>query len=165
MNDLLQYVDFDIIDESFDSNYLGSKFENYKKLGAKQKGAVSERLLTSILIGLGHNVTDPLNTDHDRIVDGIKTEMKTATIIKDTLDKLSFLQIRPAQDVDTYLMTAVLPNDIESYWVEKKTILDLIEKGEIKPQHGGKAGNSGTFCWYPTLTNLKKVGKKVGSSI
>jgi len=91
--------------------------------------------------------------------------MKTATLIKDTKEKLSFLQIRPNQDLDKYLMTVILPNDIESYWIEKSKILELIEEGRVYPQHGGKNGNSGTYCWYPSLTELRLVGKKVSELV
>lgn len=165
MKQLIDLVDFSIIDESFDPRYEGSKFENYKKLGAKQKGAVSERMLSTILEGLGYKVESSLNSDHDRIVNGVKVEMKTATLIKDTEEKLSFLQIRPDQDLERYLMTAILPNSLEMYWIEKDKILELIEKGRVYPQHGGKKGNSGTYCWYPSLTELRSVGKKVSEIV
>ena len=165
MKQLVDLVDFSIIDNSFDPRYEGSKFENYKKLGAKQKGAVSERMLSTVLEGLGHKVESSLNSDHDRLVDGVKVEMKTATLVKNTEEKLSFLQIRPNQDLDKYLMTVILPNDIESYWIEKSKILELIETGRVYPQHGGKNGNSGTYCWYPSLTELRSVGKKVSELV
>lgn len=165
MKELIDLVDFSLISESFDPRYEGSKFEDYKKLGAKQKGAVSEKMLSVILAALGYKVESPLNSDHDRIVNGEKIEMKTATLVKDTEEKLSFLQIRPDQDLERYLMTAILPNSLEMYWIEKEKILELIEEGSVRPQHGGKRGNSGTYCWYPSLTELRLVGKKVSEIV
>ena len=157
---MIDLVDFSLIDNSFDERYEGSRFENYKKLGAKQKGAVSERILSDVLSQLGHVVESPLSSDHDRIIDGVKIEMKSSTLNKGT-DKFSFLQIRPNQDVDKYMFSTFLPNDLRIFVMDKSKVLELIEENIIKPQHGGNKGNSGTFCYYPTLEKLEELATEI----
>ena len=157
---MINLVNFEMIESNFDARYEGSKFESYKKLGAKQKGAVSERILTDVLTQMDFDVQMPINSDHDRIIDGVKVEMKCSTLNKGT-EKFSFLQIRPNQDNEQYMFGLFFPNNLRVFTLDKATIKELIGTNEIKPQHGGNNGNSGTFCWYPTIDRLEQVAQEI----
>ena len=157
---LVEHIDFSILEDKVDERYVGSKFETYKTLAPKQKGAVSERMVSQILEAIGHDVQPPENTDHDRIVNGKKVEIKAATLIKNS-NTFSFLQIRPNQDVDYYILATILPNNIRLFKMEKETVFGLIKAGRIKPQHGGAKANSGTYCYYPTPVELSAQTKEI----
>ena len=51
-------------------------FSNYHMISNKHKGKAGEYYTQKILEKLGHTVTLPTNSDHDRIVGGVKTEIK-----------------------------------------------------------------------------------------
>ena len=88
------------------------------------------------------------------VIDGLDTEIKGSMITKGSDDKFSFLQIRPKQSYDQVLFLAIGFDRIELYTMTKAEVLDAIEAGIFKPQHGGKKGNSGTYCYNGTMENL-----------
>ena len=100
------------------------------------------------------SVTPPSSTEYDRVIDGLDTEIKGSMITKGSDDKFSFLQIRPKQSYDQVLFLAIGFDRIELYTMTKAEVLDAIEAGIFKPQHGGKKGNSGTYCYNGTMENL-----------
>ena len=51
-------------------------FEGYVFMSNKNKGSFGERLLELIWLKEGHKVEPPTNTGHDRIVNGVKREIK-----------------------------------------------------------------------------------------
>ena len=87
------------------------------------------------------------------MVDGHKYEIKGSTITKDSSDCFSFLQIRPAQDYDFMILeTFWFDGCVKYHKLDKQQIGSLISAGIFKPQHGGRKGNSGTFCYNGDLT-------------
>tara|TARA_Y100000296_G_scaffold64456_1_gene75667 strand:- start:393 stop:788 length:396 start_codon:yes stop_codon:yes gene_type:complete len=120
----------------------------------KQAGSRYEKIVESIFTKMDMNVDPPLNTDHDRIVDGEKIEIKGSMITKGTDDEFSFLQIRPKQEYDTVVFLAVYFQEMHLYEMSKADVKMKIKEGVFKPQHGGKKGDSGTFCYNGTMEAL-----------
>ena len=175
---LVDKVNFELISENTNSPYNGSKFEAYKKLGAKRKGKVSEALLSDLLTKMGHKVEMPTHSNHDRIIDGKEMELKTSTLNAPKFEVFSFLQLRPLQKVDGYLFTCILPNDIRIFEASKDVVLDLIDNYTMRPQQGGglkgmskeefkalsideKLAHNDTYLWYATLEELEANCKEI----
>jgi hypothetical protein len=146
---LLEDVDIDI-------RWTSGPFMGLKLLPPKAKGKRFEQISHSVFEQRGMLVEKPETSDHDRIVNSEKFEIKGSTITKGTDGMFSFLQIRPAQDYQ-YLVLAAFHFDgtIKYYKMSKSTILEFIAARIFKPQHGGNAGNSGTFCYNGTLEPFK----------
>ena len=76
-------------------------------------------------------------------------------------DRFSFLQIRPNQEYDATFFVMLYPNEISILKMSKEQILSNIDAGHFKPQHGGKTGNSGTYCYYGEKKSLLMLGATV----
>lgn len=61
--------------------WAGTPLESYYLAPAKSKGSKGEEIVSHILTYLGYQVKPRQNTGHDRIVNGVKTEIKFATAI------------------------------------------------------------------------------------
>src|SRR5210317_2202190 len=107
----------DIIDpvlleeEPEDIRYINSPFRHLKKLPPKQKGMRYEQITEDVLKKLGYRVDKATTTDYDRLVDGLRVEMKGSCLGKNT-DNFSFLQIRPDQKYDSVMFTMLYPDRI-----------------------------------------------------
>lgn len=144
-------------DEPEDPRYVDSPFRKLKKLHAKQKGSRYEKISEQVLVGLGKTVLPPTNTDHDRIVDNVKVEIKGSTLNKNS-DNFSFLQIRPDQDYDVMYFCMFYPYKFVIMSMTKDIIIQNIENGNFSKQHGGKKAESRTFCYYGNKITLKEIG-------
>lgn len=139
----------DILNEHEDDYYLGSVFQPLKQLSSKKKGKYFEKIFEEYCISKGKKVEKPKNSDHDRIVDGLKVEIK-GSFMWDNGTHFRWQQIRPAQDYDLMVFVAVYHSSIVFLYADKDTVKKYVEvqndKGEwIHNQHGGKRTNSGTF--------------------
>lgn len=70
-NELKSYIEDNNIDL-----WEGTPFEGYVFMSNKAKGSLGERLLENIWTKNGDTVVPPTNTGHDRIVNGVKREIK-----------------------------------------------------------------------------------------
>lgn len=139
-----------------DPRWAQGPFMGIKLMPAKAKGKRFEQIAEAILKRHGHSVDKPTNSDHDRIVDGEKFEIKGSTITKDTDDVFSFLQIRPSQDYDVLVLeTFHFDGTIEFYRIPKSEIQSLIDTSVLKKQHGGNKANSGTYCYNGNMIPFK----------
>ena len=143
--------------EAEDPRYVNSPFRNLKPLHAKQKGKRFEMIVADVYKKLGHGVRKAENTDHDRIVDGYKNEIKGATLVKGK-QIFSFLQIRPDQDYEKMTFAMFYPDDLVMMEMNKAQIKKCIADGIFKKQHGGNKANSGTFCYYGNKETLTELG-------
>lgn len=158
MTNLINHVDPKLLTEGTeDARYVDSPFRYLKQLHAKQKGKRYEEITESVLKRIGYKVSKPESTDYDRIVDGEKVEIKGSTLNKGT-DNFSFLQIRPNQDYDLMYFSMFYPNEFVIMAMTKEQIKENIDKKVFKNQHGGKKGNSGTYCYYGNRETLETIG-------
>ena len=137
-----------------DPRWEDSPFFKLKCMKAKQAGSRYEKIVENIYINAGRDVAAPTSTEYDRIIDGLDTEIKGSMITKGSDNKFSFLQIRPKQSYDQVLFLAIGFETITLYTMTKAEVLEAIEAGIFKPQHGGKKGNSGTYCYNGTMEAL-----------
>ena len=155
IEDYAWLVDEDLITaDIMDPRWEESPFFKLKCMKAKQAGSRYEKIVENIYTNAGVNVEPPESTEYDRFIDGKRTEIKGSMITKGSDDKFSFLQIRPKQSYDQVLFLTISFERIELYTMTKDEVLDAIEAGIFKPQHGGKKGNSGTYCYNGTMKNL-----------
>lgn len=143
-----------------DLRYEESPFKHLKKLHAKQAGKRYEQITDNVLTRLGHQVSKALSTEYDRIVDTFRCEFKGSMLNKGT-NHFSFLQIRPNQSYDAIIFTMIYPEEIVIMMMTKDIVLKNIENGIFKNQHGGKAGNSGTYTCYSNKEGLLAMGASI----
>lgn len=143
--------------EEEDPRYLDSPFRYLKQLHAKQKGQRYEQITESVIRKLGYTVSKPVNTDHDRIVNGEKVEIKGSTLNKRTAH-FSFLQIRPDQDYDRIYFVMFYPQEMVILEMTKAKVLENIQQGHFKKQHGGNRADSGTYLYYGNRESLLSLG-------
>jgi hypothetical protein len=138
-----------IIEDTCKDPYRGSPLMAMKSLSSKKKGKFFEKIYEEYASEQGKKVSGPGNSDHDRIVDGRKKEIK-GSFLWGTGTHFRWQQIRPEQDYEDIVFIAAYPDRIEFYEADKQTVASFVqqrnEKGEwIYNQHGGKKVNSGTF--------------------
>ena len=139
----------DLLDTVSTDPYSNSKFKILKDLSSKKKGKYFERLYTEFKLSQGVSVSKPSNSNHDRIVDGKKVEIKGSFLWGDS-NSFRWQQIRTNQDYDIVVFIAVYPDEIKFYQADKETVCSHLEVQDsqgnwIHNQHGGKTTNSGCF--------------------
>jgi len=140
-----------------DSRWYDGPFHYLKKLPPKAKGTRFELIAHAILKYNNCDVQPALSTNHDRIIDGFKCEIKGSTITKDTSDCFSFLQIRPDQDYHFLILeTFWFDGTIKFFRINKNDLLLMIDKKIFSKQHGGNKAQSGTFCYNGNMTPFEK---------
>ena len=153
----------DIMDDSLletikkDVRYENSKFKNLRYLPPRTKGSIFEKIGKDLFHKLGYSLKRPVSTDHDIIVNGQKVEIKGSTLVMNK-NVFSFLQIRPDQDYEKIVFILAYPKELKMVEMDKKNILNNIENGIFRKQHGGKKSNSGTFCYYGNYETLLSIG-------
>lgn len=153
----------ELIDEQFlqpeetDPRYDDSPFKHLKNMLPKQKGKKFEQIVECVYRKLGYTVKERSSSDHDKIIDGQKCEVKGSTLVKGK-DIFSFLQIRPDQDYDSMIFAMFYPHELTLISMEKQLIEKLINNGTFKKQHGGNKSESGTFCYYGNKESLQALG-------
>jgi hypothetical protein len=130
--------------------YANSAFQQFKSLSSKKKGKFFELLYEEYMTDKGCKVEKPNNSNHDRICNSRKKEIK-GSFLWGTGTHFRWQQIRPGQDYDDMVFVCVFPDRVEFYEADKQTVTAAVEvqdeKGNwIYNQHGGKTVNSGTFC-------------------
>jgi hypothetical protein len=71
------------IKDNLGDPWHGTLFEGYVFLSPKQKGVFGERFISKLLEIGQHEVKKGCHVGHDRIIDGIQTEMKFSLAIRD----------------------------------------------------------------------------------
>ena len=62
--------------ESHKNNWIDTPFEKYPEISTKNKGVFGEKVVEKYMELSGYSVESPIDTGHDRIIGGIKTEIK-----------------------------------------------------------------------------------------
>lgn len=157
----------DALNEKNNDPYLNSPFRVYKEMSSKKKGKYFELIVEQYLKKQGYNVTKSQNSDHDRVVNGKKLEIKGSMLWGEGTH-FRWQQIRTSQDYDVMCFVAIYPDRIELYGATKDVVKYNLEVQDdrgnwIYNQHGGKRTNSGTFVidgmpedfsWFQYLEEL-----------
>jgi len=134
------------ISENLSDLWEGTPLQGYKLLDNKQKGGYGEVMASKLCEQLGLKVTNRVNSDHDMVVNGYKTEVKfsIAQTNKDktAINKDVFMmnQVGVGKDYDRLLFIGINPNFEESriVWFDKKDIKKIINnKDYFGYQQGG----------------------------
>jgi hypothetical protein len=147
---ILEYNTYKVALKQTDQDpYINSPFSVFKNMSSRRKGAAFERIFEEYMVDLGADVQKPVNSEHDRIVNGVKVEIKGSTLWGEG-SHFRFQQIRANQDYDIIVFISVFPDRIEFHCADKETAMKKLqiqdEEGNwVHNQHGGKTKNSGTF--------------------
>ena len=143
------------------NNWAGDPiFENYHKLGNKQKGVLGEYFVQEYMKALkGSTVADPTDTGHDRIIDGYKTEIKfslansTRNVIN--INKFIINHVAIGKDWERLIFCGINPIDcgadrVRMYWFTKEDFQDYMRNNHSPifrhQQSGAKGGNDDYIC-------------------
>ena len=127
-------------ESSKQSIWEDSKFQSFRNIPSpKSKGSQGEKLVQQLMQSLGHKVTKPLNSDHDRVIGGYKTEIKVSTTWNEVLNNWTWQQIRD-QDYDRIIFVGINPDEIFVWWATKEDLYQNIIGNDSKRQHAGKDG-------------------------
>ena len=155
---MIELIDAELlVEEKLDERYVNSPFKHLKNIPAKQKGSRFEKIVSNVLTKVGHTIQKAENSDHDRIINGVKTEIKGATLVKKK-NLFSFLQIRPEQDYQIMIFAMFYPNELVLMEMEKEQVVKNVELGIFKKQHGGKRGGDETYLYYGNKETLLTIG-------
>jgi hypothetical protein len=121
-----------------DVSWEGSPFAWIKHRPSRQKGAIAEKIVASLCTSCGLKVARSPDSDADRLVEGVRVEIKFSTLWKTGIYK--FQQLRD-QNYRIAILLGVSPFDAHCWVLTKNIILEQWNNpGGIVPQHGGSSG-------------------------
>lgn len=129
--------------ERYLQRWLGSRFAWILPLASRTKGAVGEKLVSGWLVAQGCQVSRSKYSDCDRIVDGLKIEIKFSTEWETGIFK--FQQLRD-QDYEFVFCLGMSPNAIYAWLIPKEVAWKYSSF-----QHGGKKGKD--TKWFSFAVN------------
>lgn len=115
-----------------ENRWAGSAFEWLMSLPSRRRGKAGEEIAAAWLDLQGLEVRPPLNSGHDRLVEGRRVEIKFSTLWEQ--GDYVFQQLRN-QDYEFVLMIGVSPTTAHAWLIPKSTAFE-----RAAPQHGGAAG-------------------------
>lgn len=119
------------------SAWEGSPFAWIKTCPSRQVGAIGEKLVSKYLLSKGFEVRPPPDSEADRLIDGIRTEIKCSTLWKN--GTYTFQQLRD-QNYEFVICLGISPFDVHCWVLPKKVVMQQWASGGIKSQHGGRSG-------------------------
>ena len=129
--------------------WIGTPFEGYKYLDSKQKGNFGENFVESYFKSVGSKVTPADNAGHDRIVDGVKVEVKFSLAHSDNKKKIikdntfTMNHVSADKDWEVLVFFGINPDIQESYTrvltkSQFRNILSSKDQKLFSRQQGGK---------------------------
>lgn len=116
----------------------GSPFAWIKTRPSRQRGKIGEQLVAGWCAAKGLNVSRSTNSDADKIIEGLRVEIKFSTLWEGGFYK--FQQVRD-QEYDVLVCLGISPFDAH-VWVMKKSDIPF---QNLEHQHGGARG---TDTWW-----------------
>ena len=155
-------------------DWLDSPFQWIKGgLASRTKGTVGEQIVEEWCLRKGFQVSPAPSTDCDRVIGGLRTEIKLSTRWKQ--GNYKFQQIRD-QDYDVLICLGLSPFDA-SCWVFPKAELWKRPPG-VSGQHGGARGTDTLWlnvnverphpwmsAWGGTLADAHMVLRRLAASV
>lgn len=121
-----------------DDRWQESPFAWIKKRPSRQVGAIGERLVEKFFAAQGFDVGRSPDSDADRIISGIRVEIKFSTLWKN--DRYKFQQIRD-QNYAVLVCLGVGPFSAHCWTLRKSDVMDNWGvDGRLPHQHGGRLG-------------------------
>ena len=117
----------------------GSPFEWIRGgLASRRKGVVFEELVSEWCVAKGLHVARSPDSDADRIIAGLRVEIKGSTLWKGGMYR--FQQVRN-QNYRILLCLGISPYDAHCWVIPKDDVMELWDEGKITSQHGGSGGS------------------------
>lgn len=121
-----------------DRAWMGSPFAWIKTRPSRQIGTIGEKLVSGWLATKGFDVTRSPDTEADRLVNGVRAEIKLSTLWQS--GSFKFQQLRN-QNYNFVICLGICPFDAYCWILPKALIMEKWRAGEgIQSQHGGQAG-------------------------
>ena len=114
-----------------------SPFAWIKMRPSRQIGAIGEKLVSGYLATKGFDVTRSPDGEADRLVNGVRVEIKFSTLWEN--GSYTFQQLRN-QNYKFVICLGISPFDAHCWVLPKDVIMEKWKLGEIGSQHGGRAG-------------------------
>ena len=122
-----------------DDAWVGSPFAWIKnRPSSRQKGAICEKLVSSFLEAKGFRVDRSPDSDADRVVNGLRVEIKSSTLWEN--GGYRFQQLRD-QNYDVAICLGISPFAAHCWVLPKSVILKKWGTPELPVQHGGQRGS------------------------
>lgn len=135
------------------NKWVGTSFENFHLLSNNKKGSIGEYFVSNYMQQKGSIVESKINSGHDRVIDGYKTEIKFSlshhinhlSICKDW-ERCIALILRP--EIKNSIFVWFTKKDFE-YWAKNTDI--------FRPQAAGRSiGNTNDDYWIDSDKRLDK---------
>ena len=161
------------MEKQLHNNWSGTKFEDSPRLDPKQKGVFGELYVEALMRTLGRKVIPPEGTGHDRIIDGVKTEIKFSLAGSNRKkdgklidpDSFTFNHIAMEKDWDQFIFLGINPpTDSQNtrsfenktwpthrlYVMDKADFVAHMNNGStiFKHQQGGNKSDNDDYCVF-----------------
>lgn len=124
-------------DES-DLAWEGSPFAWIRTQSSRARGAIAEKIVAGWLAAKGFNVCRSPDSEADRIIEGLRVEIKSSTLWAHGVYK--FQQFRD-QDYDLAVCLGISPFDAHCWVIPKGILMEKWGDDDgLRPQHGGRSG-------------------------
>ena len=120
-----------------------SPFGWIKQQQSRRKGKIFEQLVAGWCAAKGFDVTAPPNSDSDRVIGGLRAEIKGSTLW--AAGGFKFQQIRD-QEYDIAICLGISPFDAQCWAIPKEVLLSYPEG--VTSQHGGQAGRDTAWLGF-----------------
>jgi len=122
-----------------DKEWEGSPFAWIKPRPSRQVGVIGEKLVSGWLATKGFDVLRSPDSEADRVINGMRAEIKFSSLWKGGFYK--FQQLRD-QNYEFAICLGVCPFDAHCWVIPKKTIMEQWGKNDgLITQHGGRGGS------------------------
>ena len=122
-----------------DDAWVGSPFAWIKnRPSSRQKGAICEKLVSGFLVAKGFRVDRSPDSDADRVVNGLRVEIKSSTLWEN--GGYRFQQLRD-QNYDVAICLGISPFAAHCWVLPKSLLMEKWGTPELPVQHGGQRGS------------------------
>jgi len=130
-----------------DDVWQNSPFGWIRRCPSRQVGAIGEKLVAGWLATRNYDVVRCTDSEADRIINGLRVEIKFSTLWKSGIFK--FQQIRD-QNYDILLMLGLMPFDARCWAVPKAILMQRWGTSDgPRSQHAGSAGRDTAWLSFP----------------
>lgn len=138
-----------------------SPFAWIKHRPSRSVGAIGEKMVSMWLTMHDFNVTRTGDSEADRLVEGIRTEIKFSTLWEN--GSYRFQQIRD-QSYDILILLGISPHNAHCWVLEKRQVIDLWKtKHVIGGQHTGQFGTE--TAWIGVAPEVESFLTPYGGSL